>query len=109
MKRFPPIKLWTAGDAVTCGLALTVLLAVGPAVGQSDSAHNSGTRTSVLRIEKDHGVLFVRDFCSHGLQFIAVVQSKTASNNGSGGVSVVQVLGADGKPMQCAAVPARPN
>lgn len=74
-----------------------------------DGGHNSGTRTSKLAIEKDHGVLFVRDFCAHGMQFVAVVQDKKATNNGSGGVSVVQVNGIDGKPMRCGASPASPN
>lgn len=75
----------------------------------ADGGHNSGARTSILPIEKNHGVLYVRDFCAHGMQFMAVVQKKETTNNGSGGVSVVQVNGVDGKPMRCGAVPASPN
>lgn len=90
------------------GLALAhagFVSAQSPARG----GHNSGIRTSKLVIEKEHGVLYVRDFCAHGMQFVAVVQSKETTSNGSGGVSVVQVNGEDGKPMRCGATPANPN
>jgi hypothetical protein len=75
----------------------------------ANGGHNNGTRTSKLAIEKDHGVLLVRDFCIHGMQFVAVVQHKTANSDGSGGVAVAQVNGIDGKPMRCGAAPANPN
>lgn len=79
------------------------------AQSSANGGHNSGTRTSKLVIEKDQGVLYVRDFCAHGMQFVAVVQDKKYNTNGSGGVSVVQVKGDEGKPMRCGAVPASPN
>jgi len=74
------------------------------AQSSATGGHNSGTRTSKLVIENDLGVLYVRDFCAHGMQFVAVVQDKKY-----GGVSVVQVKGDDGKPMRCGAAPASPN
>lgn len=79
------------------------------AQSSATGGHISGTRTSKLAIEKEHGVLYVRDFCAHGMQFVAVVQDKKYNTNGSGGVSVVQVKSDDGKPMRCGAAPASPN
>lgn len=67
------------------------------------------TTTKTLPVEKDHGVLYVRDFCDYGMQFIGVVQRKTNPSQGSGGVSVVQVHGSDGKPLVCADKPAAVN
>lgn len=51
-----------------------------------------------------HGVIFVKTFCEFGFQFLAVVQSKDNTSNGSGGTSVIQVMRHDGsalKPLQC--------
>jgi hypothetical protein len=41
-----------------------------------------------------HSTIHVRPFCKFGLQFLA--------SSGGGGSSVVQVIGLNGKPIQCA-------
>lgn len=45
--------------------------------------------------------VFVRPFCKFGLQFVVVTVMKESNHNGSGGVSVTQVTGKDGKPLLC--------
>ena len=95
--------------AMICVIGLTSTFVLSAPAAIDSGGHNSGLRTSKLGIEGDHGVLFVRDFCSHGMQFIAVVQHKVGTNSGSGGVAVSQVLDESGRPMKCGVVQARPN
>lgn len=95
--------------AIPFFLAATATVGVAQPAAKPPENHNAGVRTSKLAIEPDHGVLFVRDFCAHGMQFIAVVQHKTSSGKGSGGVAVTQVLDGTGKPMPCGKVQAAPN
>lgn len=53
----------------------------------------AGTEMRQIKSGDDtEGVIYVRPFCVQGKQFIAVVHRKNSPSNGSGGVSVVQVM-----------------
>lgn len=77
------------------GAALSLF--IGPAVfAQGRTSTSIGVQTSTT------ATVFVRPFCKFELQFLASSVTKSDTASGGGGVAIVQVFGADGKPMRCA-------
>jgi len=56
--------------------------------------------TAVVKTSTNSTV-FARPFCQLGMQFMAASLAKGDTSNGSGGISLIQVLGKDGLPMPC--------
>jgi hypothetical protein len=79
------------------GFALLVLCCAGLANAFETTFEKISTQVPTSTV----ATVFVRPVCQFGMQFLVASLSKPSMSAGSGGVTLVQVFGKDGKPTPC--------